>query len=50
MGIRQGAAVAGHQEKVEASAVFRKNEWYLDGTYRMDGTKEISAEITEEVL
>ncbi len=50
MRIQQGAAAAENREKAEASVVFRKNQWYLDGTYRMDGAKEINAEITEEVL
>lgn len=50
LGIRQGAAVAGHREKAEASVVLRKNEWYLDGVHRMDGEREMSARITEEVL
>lgn len=50
VGIEFGVLKAEHRERLTVGAILRKNLWYLDGTYDLDGTKEVNANITEEVL
>lgn len=37
-------------EKIEAEAVIKKNLWYLDGSCRLDGSRQLNAEIKKEEL
>lgn len=37
-------------EKFMVSAVFKKNVWYLDGSYTLNGDRYLDGKITEEVL
>lgn len=50
VGMAYQAGVANVQETVGVSMVSRKNEWHLDGMQLMDGSKEMNAEVKEEVL
>lgn len=38
------------QECIDTSIILKKNFWCMDGAYSFDGTKELNAEIKEEVL
>lgn len=40
----------GECESADVSVIQRKDLWYLDGTYLLDGTKILDAKVTEEVL
>lgn len=48
--LKQKIEILVPQEKAEASIIVKKNEWYLNGVYRLDGSKKLNAKITEEVL
>ena len=45
-----GTIPAPNKEDADVAVILRKNLWYLDGTYELDGVKKINASITEEVL
>lgn len=39
-----------NSETAAASIVIKKNEWYLDGSVKLDGTKKLNAEVIKEEL
>lgn len=40
----------GDKEKIDAEVILKKNLWYLDGSNMLDGSKQLNASITKEVL
>lgn len=50
IGMQNRMVVVNVQERLEASMILKKNEWYLDGMQLMDGSRAMNAEITEEGL
>lgn len=40
----------GNIEKIDAAVILKKNVWYLDGSVLLDGSKQLNASITKEVL